>query len=59
VTQDQFLESLKGQEVHIFLVNGIKLVGKLGVIDTYCVILEGGKGPQLIFKHAISTIGRA
>ena len=44
----------------VFLVNGIKLVGKIESFDQYMVLLRGNdQAVQAIFKHAISTISPA
>ena len=60
--QDQFLNTLRKEHVHcsVFLVNGIKLVGKIESFDQYMVLLRGNdQAVQAIFKHAISTISPA
>jgi len=57
--QDQFLNALRKEHVHcaVFLVNGIKLVGKIESFDQYMVLLRGNdQSVQAIFKHAISTV---
>jgi host factor-I protein len=57
--QDQFLNALRKEHilVSVFLVNGIKLVGKIESFDQYMVMLKGHDNvSQAIFKHAISTI---
>jgi host factor-I protein len=55
--QPTFLASLlrKKTLVEIHLVNGIKLVGKIIQFDPSVVILNHTV-PQMIYKHAISTI---
>ena len=52
-----FLQQLVDEEidVHVFLVSGIKLVGKLGMFDDRCVLLRNTIS-QVIYKSAISTI---
>jgi len=60
--QDQFLNTLCKEHMHcsVFLVNGIKLVGKIESFDQYMVLLRGNdQAVQAIFKHAISTISPA
>lgn len=60
--QDQFLNTLRKEHMHcsVFLVNGIKLVGKIESFDQYMVLLRGNdQAVQAIFKHAISTISPA
>lgn len=57
--QDQFLNTLRKEHmpVSVFLVNGIKLVGKIESFDQYMVMLKGHDNvSQAIFKHAISTV---
>jgi host factor-I protein len=60
--QDLFLNTLRKEHVHcsVFLVNGIKLVGKIESFDQYMVLLRGNdQAVQAIFKHAISTVSPA
>lgn len=57
--QDVFLNTLRKEHVPcaVFLVNGIKLVGKIESFDQYMVLLRGNnQAVQAIFKHAISTV---
>ncbi len=57
--QEPFLNTLRREHVPvaIFLVNGIKLVGKIESFDQYLILLKGGDNvTQTIYKHAISTI---
>ena len=55
--QDAFLETLKQEKtpVAIFLVNGIKLLGRIEDYDAGVVLLRN-VSTQLILKHAISSI---
>ncbi len=60
--QDQFLNALRKEHttVSVFLVNGIKLVGRIESFDQYMVLLRGhDQAVQAIFKHAISTVSPA
>lgn len=59
--QDLFLNAARKQRasVNIFLVNGIKLAGTIQSFDNYVILLSSVKGPQVIYKHAISTIAPA
>jgi host factor-I protein len=59
--QDMFLEHLRESEIEImmFLVNGIKLVGRIKRFDNYTVQLARGSGTQIVYKHAISAINPA
>lgn len=57
--QDMFLNTLRKEHIPcaVFLVNGIKLVGKIESFDQYMVLLRGNnQAVQAIFKHAISTV---
>jgi host factor-I protein len=56
--QDDFLQTLVRDKttVNVFLVNGIRLSGRLAASDQFVVLLESGSGSQLVFKHAISTV---
>lgn len=55
--QDNFLNSLRKNHtpVSIFLVNGIKLQGKVDSFDQYVIMLKNTIS-QMVYKHAISTI---
>ncbi|MBQ0819679.1 RNA chaperone Hfq [Microvirga sp. HBU67558] len=56
-----FLRQLCDSEVEVmmFLVNGIKLVGRIKRFDSYTVQLARGSGTQVVYKHAISAINPA
>lgn len=56
--QDGFLNSLRKDKavVTIYLVSGVKLIGRIRGFDKYAVILDSNGQEQLIFKHAISTV---
>ncbi|MGH8549513.1 MAG: RNA chaperone Hfq, partial [Methylococcales bacterium] len=41
--------------VSIYLINGIKLQGKIDSFDQYVVMLKNSIS-QMVYKHAISTI---
>ena len=55
--QDTFLNTLRKEHtpVSIFLVNGIKLQGKVDSFDQYVIMLKNTVS-QMVYKHAISTI---
>ena len=55
--QDAYLEKLQKDDlsVHLYLVNGIKLDGKVESFDAD-VILWKDMATQMVYKHAISTI---
>lgn len=57
--QDVFLGTLRQERipVSVFLVNGIKLLGRIEAFDQFAVLLKGdNQNGQMIFKHAISTV---
>ncbi len=55
--QDPFLNILRKERVPvaIYLVNGIKLQGKIDSFDQYVIMLKNTIN-QMVYKHAISTI---
>ena len=55
--QDTFLNTLRKEHtpVSIFLVNGIKLQGRVDSFDQYVIMLKNTM-VQMVYKHAISTI---
>ncbi|HVB29449.1 MAG TPA: RNA chaperone Hfq [Terriglobia bacterium] len=56
--QDGFLNSLRKEKalVTIYLMNGVKLTGRIRSFDKFAVILDSNGMEQLIFKHSISTM---
>lgn len=59
--QENILSQIKkeGITIDVYLVSGIKLSGKLLDYDDEVLSLDGSAAtakPQLIYKHAISTI---
>lgn len=60
-TEEEYLRCIKEEDVtiNLFLVSGIKLVGKISSFDDKVIWLNGkdveGK-PQMVYKSAISTI---
>ena len=56
--QDMFLKHLRDNNIDVtmFLVNGIKLVGRIERFDNFIVLLVRGNSSQVVYKHAISTI---
>ena len=59
--QDVYLNTVRRDKapVTVFLISGVKLIGKIKGFDKYSVILEANTQEQLIFKHAISTVTTA
>jgi len=55
--QDNFLNTLRKEHtpVSIFLVNGIKLQGRIDSFDQYVIMLKNTVS-QMVYKHAVSTI---
>ena len=55
--QDPFLNILRKERVpvSIFLVNGIKLQGRIESFDQFVVLLKNTVS-QMVYKHAISTV---
>ena len=55
--QDRFLLQLiaERQQVTVFLVNGIRLDGRITAFDEHVILLEGEKIDH-VYKHAVSTI---
>jgi host factor-I protein len=56
--QDVYLNTMRRDKVPVtvFLISGVKLIGRIKGFDKYSVILEANNQEQLIFKHAISTV---
>ena len=59
--QDVYLNTVRREKlpVTVFLISGVKLIGRIRGFDKYSVILESNNQEQLIFKHAISTVTTA
>jgi host factor-I protein len=59
--QDLYLNTVRRDKmlVTVFLISGVKLIGKIKAFDKYSVVLESNNQEQLIFKHAISTVTMA
>nr|WP_312895209.1 RNA chaperone Hfq [Microvirga sp.] len=59
--QDIFLDHLRDSqmEVMMFLVNGIRLLGRITRFDNFTVELVRDGRSQVIYKHAISAINPA
>lgn len=57
VLQEPFLNLLRREHipVSIYLVNGIKLQGRIESFDQFVVLLKNAVS-QMVYKHAISTI---
>lgn len=55
--QEQFLNDLtkSGEQVAVFLINGIKLHGVIEKFDSQVLFLKNAI-TQMVYKHAISTV---
>ena len=45
--------------VAIWLVSGKRLIGKIKGYDRFTILLEHNRSEQIVFKHAISSVGPA
>ena len=56
--QDWLFERLSASrvDVQMFLINGIRLNGRIERFDRYTVLLSRGSSSQVVYKHAISTV---
>ncbi len=56
--QDELLNNLKAKEstVTVYLTRGNRLTGKILDHDKYTILLDVDGQPNLIYKHAVSTI---
>ncbi|AHF01553.1 RNA chaperone Hfq [Thiomicrospira aerophila AL3] len=55
--QDPYLNALRKERINvsIYLVNGVKLQGRIDSFDQFVVLLRSNV-TQMVYKHAISTI---
>lgn len=55
--QDPYLNALRRDRtpVSVYLVNGIKLQGRIESFDQFVVVLRNSVS-QMVYKHAISTV---
>ena len=56
--QDEVLENLKSKEatVTVYLTRGNRITGRILNHDRYTILLDVDGQPNLIYKHAVSTI---
>jgi host factor-I protein len=56
--QEAFLNTARKRRVKvtIFLINGVRIQGKVRSFDTFTILVEDGRQQTLVYKHAISTI---
>ena len=43
-------------KVTIYLSNGKKLTGRIKSFDKFTVLIDGGHGELMVFKHAVTTV---
>jgi host factor-I protein len=58
-TQEKFYEKLieeKKKEVTIFLINGVRVPGKIIAVDKFSVLVLSNGKQQFLYKQAISTV---
>jgi host factor-I protein len=56
--QDGFLNTARKEKllVTLYLLSGVKLIGRIRSFDKYSLILDSNSQEQLVFKHAIATV---
>ncbi|WP_448587446.1 RNA chaperone Hfq [Thermocrinis sp.] len=56
--QESFLNTARKRKVKltIYLINGVRIQGRVKSFDTFTILVEDGRQQTLIYKHAISTI---
>ncbi|WP_457621635.1 RNA chaperone Hfq [Persephonella sp.] len=56
--QEQFLNTIRKEKVrvNVYLVNGVKLEGKIRYFDPFTILLKEGPRQVLVYKHAITTV---
>ena len=56
--QDTFLNTVRKDRISvtIYLIGGVRLVGKIRSFDKYSVLVEINSQEQLIFKSAIASV---
>lgn len=57
--QNEFFNTARKERtlVAVYLTNGKKLVGRIRSFDKFTLLLEGQQGTQIVYKHAVSTVG--
>ncbi|MEJ7553121.1 MAG: RNA chaperone Hfq [Aquificaceae bacterium] len=56
--QEAFLNTARKRRVKvtIYLLNGVRLQGRIRSFDLYTILIEDGRQQTLVYKHAITTI---
>ena len=57
--QNEYFNQVRREKtrVAVCLNNGRRLTGRIRSFDKFTVLLESAQGEQIIFKHAIATVG--
>ena len=57
--QNEFFNQVRREKrrVAVFLNSGKRLTGRIRSFDKFTILLETNQGEQIIFKHAIATVG--
>jgi host factor-I protein len=57
--QNDFFNQARREKrrVAVFLNSGKRLTGRIKSFDKFTILLETTQGEQIVFKHAISTVG--
>ena len=57
--QNEFFNQARREKrrLAVFLNTGRRLTGRIRSFDKFTILLETAQGDQIVFKHAISTIG--
>ncbi len=56
--QEAFLNAARKQRVNVtvYLINGVRLQGKIKSFDIYTMLLEDKRQQTLVYKHSVTTI---
>ncbi|MEZ0323165.1 MAG: RNA chaperone Hfq [Hydrogenothermaceae bacterium] len=56
--QELFLNKIRKEKIRcdVYLVNGVKLEGKIKYFDNFTILLKEGPREVLVYKHAITTV---
>ncbi|TDI33767.1 MAG: RNA chaperone Hfq [Acidobacteria bacterium] len=57
--QNEFFNQARREKrrLAVFLNTGRRLTGRIRSFDKFTILLETAQGEQIVFKHAISTVG--
>ncbi|MFQ5718969.1 MAG: RNA chaperone Hfq [Acidobacteriota bacterium] len=58
--QNEYFNRARREKIRVavFLNNGRRLTGRIKSFDKFTVLLDSSHGEQIVFKHAIATVGR-